>query len=453
MKKYLLLSSIICTVTFISLSAYSDLIESFEIINKNKIVVKANESFSQLFLKEDFFAEYDASIDLTKMDESIVNIPFILNIVPVVWFSNKTYSIDVMDKDLYHSLQKIKKVFRTFYFYHSWSGELIPKKLTTNTIGPSNGPDQPALALLFSNGLDSVNTSISYVDTKQLLITAWGADVKVEEENKWARTLEQCQKFSQTYGHDHTVVKSNFREFTETPYLYNKFPRWWVRVSHALSLIGLTAPLLIKHNIPTLLIASTYTVEHPDPYGSHPAIDNNVVFSGSSVYHADADKDRVQKIMNLTEICRKKNIPLPNLRVCWFSPQGENCLECEKCFRTLTEMIIVEKVPEEYGFNISVDETVQRIKKFFQKGEGLESNEMPFWRINIIYLRLLAKKIESNPIFCHKYLPIIEDFLSSINLRRRMKSRGRSYAPKKHKLFKDLWRKNIKKYRLLYEGV
>ena len=432
-------------VIFVSLSAHPDLIESFKIINKNKIIVKANESFSQLFLKEDFFAEYDAGTDLTKLDESIVTIPFVLNIIPVVWFSNETYSIDVMDKNLYHSLQKIKKVFRTFYFYHSWSGELIPKKLATNTIGSSDRPDQPALALLFSNGLDSVNTSISWVDTKQLLITAWGADVKLQEENKWAKTLEQCLKFAKTYEHDHTVVKSNFREFTETSYLYNKFPRWWVRVSHALSLIGLTAPLLIKHNIPALFIASTYTVEHPDPYGSHPAIDGNVIFSGSTVYHADSDKDRVQKITNIADVCRKKNIPLPNLRVCWFSPQGENCLECEKCFRTLTEIIVAEKVPEEYGFNISVDEIMQRIKKFFQKGKGLESNEIPFWYINVIHLRLLAKKIENNPKFCHKYLPMIEDLLSSINLRCCRRSRGRSYAPKKHKLFKNLWRQNLKK--------
>ena len=117
-KRCLSLSPIICTVIFLTLNSYPDLIESFEIINKNKIAVKANESFSQLFLKEDFFAEYDESIDLTVLDESIVTIPFVLNIIPVIWLCNKTYSIDVMDKDLYHSL------FENNFFYFTISPRL-----------------------------------------------------------------------------------------------------------------------------------------------------------------------------------------------------------------------------------------------------------------------------------------------------------------------------------------
>ncbi len=66
--------------------------------------MKANELFSRRFIKEDFFAERDTSIDLTKLDESIVTLPFILTAIPVVWLSNKIYSINVMDKDLFHSL-------------------------------------------------------------------------------------------------------------------------------------------------------------------------------------------------------------------------------------------------------------------------------------------------------------------------------------------------------------
>ncbi len=135
---------------------HPDLIKSFTIVNKNKIVVKANQSFSQQFIKEDFFAEYDKSIDLTKLDESIVTIPFILTVIPVVWISNKTYSIKVMDKDLYHSLQEVKKVFRIFYPEQKWAGDIIPEQLVTNTITPSTISDEPALAILFSGGLITI---------------------------------------------------------------------------------------------------------------------------------------------------------------------------------------------------------------------------------------------------------------------------------------------------------
>jgi len=329
MKRYPLLLFISYFVAFVSVNAYPDLIESLTIVNKNKIIVKANEQFSKQFVKEDFFAEYDETIDLTKLDESIVTIPFILNIVPVVWFCNKKYSLEVMDEDLYYSLQKIREIFRLFYPQHTWAGELVPKKLVSNIPPSSSQQDEPILAILFTGGLDSVNASLSHIDTKQLLITAWGADVKVKAEQEWQRVFDQVKQFAHTYGPAHTFIKSNFREFVKTRYLYTKFSRWWVRVSHGLSFTGLVAPLLVQKNIPTLLISSTFTVKHPDPHGVHPAIDNNISFAGKKVYHADGDKDRVQKIQNINALCTRKKLTLPCLRVCWADPLGGNCLTCE----------------------------------------------------------------------------------------------------------------------------
>ena len=449
MKKNLLLLSVICMVTFLSLSAYPDLIKSFEIINKNKIVVKADKVFSKQFIKEDFFAEYDESVDLSKLDESIVTIPFILNIIPVVWFSNETYSIDVMDKDLYHSLQKVKEVFQAFYPHHSWSGELVPQKLVTNTFNSSNGQNRPRLALLFSGGLDSVNTSINYIDTKQLLITAWGADVKVQEENKWARVLEHCRKFSQIYGHDHTFVKSNFREFVETRYLYAQFPRWWVRVSHALSFVGLVAPLLVVYDISTLFISSTYTLKHPYPYGSHPAIDNNISFTGRNVYHTDADKDRIEKIINITNVCKEKNISRPRLQVCWSDPKGGNCLKCDKCLRTIFNIIVAGQLPKEFGFNIEVSAAIQALKRFFLKKKylknDLKDDSIMFWQNNWLYLAGLPKQAKANSVLSGQDIKILRKFLQSIKLTRYRNPRTHICSSQERELFETLWQQSMRR--------
>jgi len=443
MKKYLLLLSVIYTVVFTSPNAHPDLIESFEIINKSKIVVKANQLFSRRFIKEDFFVEYDESIDLTKLDESIVTIPFILNIIPVVWISNETYSIDVMDKDLYHSLQKIRKVFQAFYPHYSWSGELIPKKLVTNIISPSNEQDQPALALLFSGGLDSVNTLISHIDTKKLLITAWGADVKIREKNKWARVREQYRKFSQNYEYDHIFVKSNFREFIETSYLYNKFPRWWVRASFGLSFVGLTAPLLVLRNISTLLISAGHTIEHSDPHGSHSAIDNNISFAKVSVYHAQADKDRVQKIVNISIICKEKNLQLPHLWVCCADPLGKNCLECEKCIRTCTNIIAAGQEPREYGFNIDVKNVVQKVRKLLKRNEYLHSEQILHWQCNLLHLNALYEHKSYATLFKND-IEELTNLLRSVNFNRYRNPRTRIYSPQERKLFAILWEQNMK---------
>ena len=176
MKKKLLL--LLCSAShFLTCNAHPNLIKSCTIVGKNKVVVEANDEFSKQFITQNFYAQYDKSIDLTQLDTTIVQIPFIMSIIPVVWVSNGTYTIDAMDKDLYYSLQEIKKTFRMFYPEQAWAGELVPKKLVTNTIVPVKNSDKPSLGLLFSGGLDSVDTSMSYIDTKQLLVTVWGSDV------------------------------------------------------------------------------------------------------------------------------------------------------------------------------------------------------------------------------------------------------------------------------------
>jgi len=314
-KKWLLLSNIV-HIIFFALNAHPDLIESFKIINKNKIVVKANRSFSRQFIQEDFFAEYDESIDLTTLNKSIVMLPFILTIIPVVWVSNKTYSINAMDKDLYYSLQEVKKVFRIFYPEQKWEGELIPEQLVTNTIALSTIPDEPALALLFSGGLDSVDSSMSHSDIKQLLVTAWGSDIPLHKVGMWSGACRGCKQFAHTYGHEHTFVKSNFKRFIEEggrtqKSLANRLRKtpnlWRFYTSTALSYTGLAAPILTVNNISKILMASSHTFKDPSPLGTHPALDNNIRFAGIAVFHDGADRDRVQKIMHINTVCKEKN--------------------------------------------------------------------------------------------------------------------------------------------------
>lgn len=426
--------------------AHPDFIKSYEIINKNKIIVKANQEFSQQFIKEDFFVEYDKDIDLTKLDESVILIPFILNVVPIVWLSNKTYAIEVMDKDLYYSLQKINEVFRIFYPKHQWQGKLIPKKLVANTINSSDTLDGPILGLLFSGGLDSIEASLSYGAHKQLLITAWGADVKIKEDMKWQTVNKQVEQFTQEHGHTYTLVKSNFREFAETSYLYNKFPRWWVRASFGLSFIGLTAPLLVHHTIPTLLIASSHTVHYPYPLGSHPAIDSNLSFAGRTVHLTSGDKDRVQKIKNIASVCKKKKLALPWLRVCWSDSKGGNCLRCEKCLRSCVNIIASGQLPEEYGFTIDIKEVTKRLSAVFSKKKKwyLPVTHIHLWDCNRMHLNDLCKK-ESDKIFTKKEeLEVLRDYLNSIDLTRYRNPRTHVYSLQEKELFTNLWHQHMK---------
>ena len=99
--------------------------------------------------------------------------PFILNVVSIVWISGSHYYVDSMDENLFYSLQKVKKVVEALYPHTSFSGELIPRRLTTN-VPPRLLDKNTHIALLFSGGLDSTTTSFHYFDKKQLLIIGLG---------------------------------------------------------------------------------------------------------------------------------------------------------------------------------------------------------------------------------------------------------------------------------------
>ena len=162
---------------YIILSTYSlaaiqePLIESVT-VNKNHIKIEVNKQFKEKYLTGNFFAEYDKDIDLSKLDYSIQIMPFIMNVLSIVWISGKDWYIDSMDQDLYASLDTIKEVFRRMYPRTKWEGRLIPHRLVKNV--PPFKPDTNRIALLFSGGLDSTTSSLYHREKKQLLITAWG---------------------------------------------------------------------------------------------------------------------------------------------------------------------------------------------------------------------------------------------------------------------------------------
>ena len=191
-----------------SLVAQEPLIESVT-VNKNHITIEVNKKFKEKYLTGNFFAEYDKDIDLSKLDYSIQIMPFIMNVVSIVWISGQDWYVDSMDEDLHASLDTVKEVFRRMYPCTKWEGRLIPHRLVKNV--PPFKPDNNRIALLFSGGLDSTTSSLYHREKKQLLITAWGHwDLPLGNTKLWQTRKAQLQAFGERYGHETTFVKSNY---------------------------------------------------------------------------------------------------------------------------------------------------------------------------------------------------------------------------------------------------
>ena len=83
----------------------------------------------------------------------------------------ETFVIETMDDRLHASLQTLKKIFKRLYPNTVWNGRLEVEELVHNAV-PVQRADAPAIATLFSLGVDSMTTSLSRSETPQLLITA-----------------------------------------------------------------------------------------------------------------------------------------------------------------------------------------------------------------------------------------------------------------------------------------
>lgn len=383
-----------CTFCIVA-SELPNLIDSIS-VNKNVLRIKANPEFHQNYLTDHFFAEYDKDIDLTGLDYSLVTIPFIMNVAPIVWISEKNYAVDSMDEDLYNALSVIQKVFQAFYQSKSWSGKIVPKKLVSNKV-----KKQPnTVAALFSHGLDAVYTSFHNRDKKQILITVCGGDIGLSKKKMWDNVQEQCRKFAAIHGHTNSFVRSNFNTFRNFAYLRDLSPElnrnWFGWTSQSLSYTGLAAPIAYLKGCSQVLLASTRTSDNPFPYGTHPVIDNNIAYAGMYVDHDGPEANRLDKIREIAHICTAHSLPKPMLRVCWGKhPLGGNCNECEKCFRTIVELLVEGQIPQDYGFDISLDSAIKNARAK-APGKALDSGLMWHWKcIQKAAQDALAKKLSA----------------------------------------------------------
>jgi len=340
------------------------------VFSNNNIMVKVDTTFAQEFLKTDiFFAEYDESIDLSQLDETVLSIPFIMAVIPIVWASDRSWFIESMDQDLYHSLLNIKKVFKLFYPSMAWDGELVPQRLVKNR--PVKQPDGCAtdVALLFSGGLDAVCSSIDHHDKRQLLITVCGSDIRIHKKHMWTCVQQDVCNYAQQYGHQNAFVRSNFGLLSSRRLskLTPQIRKWWACTSQALGYTGLAAPICFCTGNRRLLIASTRTRECPFPYGTHPLIDNAISYAGITITHDGADYDRLKKIEVIVERCKQYSMSLPTLRVCWgHHEDGGNCCRCEKCLRTMNELLAVGADPQQLGFDCSADKMMDITRAYLK---------------------------------------------------------------------------------------
>ena len=313
---------------------------------------------------EMFFCEY--SEDICSVPDSIACIPLISNILPIVWVYDAEIIVPECDKEFFDNIYYIKKGYMDMYPQLTFKGNVIVKSLVNN-----KSIDSGFSLAFFSGGVDSNNTLVTHITEKPKLLSVWGSDITFEDVDGWKKVVNCIKTSADFYNLSYVFVKSNFRRFINYDLLEKKIEQvddnWWHGFQHGIGLISISFPYAFTQNISKIYFASTYDEKEKGNYtcASDPTIDNWMRCAGIRTIHDGYYLTRQEKIHNIVEYSKNNNVKIP-LRVCWESSGGSNCCNCEKCWRTIFELLAEDENPKEYGFRYSLKQ-IMRTRFLYRK--------------------------------------------------------------------------------------
>lgn len=356
----------IALICFVLKNNTSQEILRAKLIKKNNICFYACQEFNNKYARKPLKISYPKEIDLDKIPQSIVDIPFITNVITTIWFSGKNYHIEEMDEDLFYSLIKIKQFFKRFFYNTSWNGELIPEKLVKNILPKTSSQS----AALFTGGLDSTTTVFRHFNENLSLIS-------------FNNTHETAIDFARKYNFNFYTIFTNYYEFLDLTSLDKAsadISKWFWDTSMSLSWAGTAAPFLYAKGIPILYIPSGFTwqsfifddgqtIEQP----ACPLIDENLSPIGLKFRHDPFTMTRTEKIKFISNFCKENNFSKPQLVVCNHHKRSNtsysHCNMCVKCYLTMLDIIAIGESLKDYGFTLSEDEFISKFKSYIQNLE------------------------------------------------------------------------------------
>ncbi|MBD5449297.1 MAG: hypothetical protein HDR28_03905 [Lachnospiraceae bacterium] len=354
------------------------------------------------------------SIDISEVPESIAVIPFICNVLPIVWLCDAKLHVKSLDEKFYSHIEQIRQGYTTMYPMLKFGG-------TVETQIVKNIPVEcrHSAAAFFSGGVDAYTTLLRHIDEKPVLMTIWGADIKLNDTIGWNNVKAHTTMVAEQLAIESVFIKSDFRSVIRESKLSkelvsNSGDSWWHGFQHGIGIISHAAPIAYTYGMKKVYIASSYPDSMKGMYtcASNPLIDNHVHFCECDTVHDGCELDRQGKVHYLME--RQKELDTDiNLRVCWEISGGNNCCRCEKCYRTILEIVSEGGNPNNFGF-VWGDKDIKRCEKDIKNKIQLHQFQ---WDQYYPLIQKMLKKNKNIIVDIEKYQWIQEIDFSNINNR------------------------------------
>ncbi|MNI15089.1 hypothetical protein D3C73_683760 [compost metagenome] len=330
----------------------------------------------------------DYNYDITNIPNSILTIPFVSNIIPLIWITDSKLFIDELDKSFYDCLNEIRTAYQKMFPNVRFKGEINVKRVVDNSYMYEH-----EAAALFSGGLDALTTFIRVKDKKPFLITEYGwHEDEITNSEVWEADKENAVNFAKINGLDNILIQSNYGNFINAKNIDLDFSKklgdsWWHGLHHGLAIISAAIPIAYKLKINGLYIASSNSPMYQVSCASDPTVDNKIRYASGKVFHDGFELTRQDKVKVVVDHYSSFEEGV-GIRVCF--KNKENCCNCEKCLRTLLAIVAEGKNPRDYGFNIP-DNLSEHVKKFL-------NHEVKFFTQTfiIIYWRIIQSRMKEN---------------------------------------------------------
>ena len=218
--------------------------------------------------------------------------------------------------------------FEALRLWNAWdrASHIVP--IEVETYSRETHPSGKRIGSLFSGGVDSFFALLDNDNRPGIrppvdeLITVWGLDVPLERPDQIAIVQAKLDRIANQLGKSRVEVWTNVRS-TRLAMLD------WGRYSHGCALFA--AGHFLEDRYWRLLVPSSYSIRHMNPWGSHIVVDPLFSSSRMRLKYASGHFARMEKVGFIKDF----PIALENVRSCWRHGQGTNCSKCEKCLRTM----------------------------------------------------------------------------------------------------------------------
>lgn len=307
-------------------------------IKRGRLLIhKFNPDDPQFFHGNTLYAGYGFPLD---DNPSLLNIPLVSSLVTYCWLMDKDLYVPTLDEQYVTNLEKLRRVFEDAY-HVDFKSELVVKKTENNL----NKGDKPLL--FFSGGLDSTYSFYVNQDKNPDLFMICGYDMymnhgrELEIRDKWVKTygdfayrhdvnLSFCYTNTRWVVHEDAVNRANTKPLKRG---------YWDALRHGICLTGMGAPIIGGYN--EIIISSNGcrewdTTTYDNPYGTGFNIAPMLTYANRDIQYC-CDADRFIKARNMKEFLNSGNTAL---RVCYKPVPELNCMKCEKCLRTLSQIVL-----------------------------------------------------------------------------------------------------------------